>query len=320
MKISKEIKVGVLGLVGLVILYYGFNFLKGTEIFSSTKEYKLTFKDAMGLEVSNTVNYKGVVVGRVSKVTPDYKGEKIDVIITLKNLVEVSENSEIILADDGLIGGKLLILDTKPGKPLPPGSTIKTKTEMGLLSSVSDMVDPTLRKADSLLITLNIVAKEFENSGQALKILLASATQSTTGLNGIMASNSKNLNAITGNAAILTADLNRVVKSLDQQLKPILANMNSFTDSLSTIELASTMDKLDHTMANFQSIVNDINNGKGTIGKLTSDESFYNNLNNTAESLNLLMIDLQKNPRRYVHFSLFGGKDKSKTAPEVIEE
>lgn len=301
-----------MGIIGLVLLYYGFNFLKGSDIFSSTKDYRLTFKDVMGLEVSNTVNYNGVVVGRVSSVTPDYENDRVNVVISLKKEVKITDQSEILLADDGLVGGKMLILKINPGDPLPPDSPVKSGVQVGLLGSVTEMLDPTLEKVDSLLFTLNIVAREFQHSGDALKTLLASATQSTAGLNAIMASNSKNLNAITGNAAVLTADLNRVVKDLDSQLKPILANATQFTDSLSTLQLASTMEKLDATIANFQGIVSEINAGKGTIGKLTSNDSLYLNLNNTAESLNKLMVDLKENPKRYVHFSLFGRKDKAK--------
>ena len=320
MKISKEVKVGILGIIGLVLLYYGFNFLKGSDIFSSTKDYRLTFKDVMGLEVSNTVTYNGVVVGRVASVTPDYENDQVNVIVSLKKEVKITDQSVILLADDGLVGGKLLVLRINPGNPLPPDSPVKTGVQTGLLGSVTDMLDPTLEKVDSLLLTLNVVAKEFQHSGDALKTLLASATQSTAGLNAIMASNSKNLNTITGNAALLTADLNRVVKDLDSQLKPILANASQFTDSLSTLQLASTMDKLDATIASFQEIVGEINSGNGTIGKLTSNDSLYTNLNNTAESLNKLMVDLKENPKRYVHFSLFGRKDKTKKEEEPAEQ
>jgi phospholipid/cholesterol/gamma-HCH transport system substrate-binding protein len=308
MNISKEVKVGILGIIGLVLLYYGFNFLKGTDIFSSTKEYKLIFKDVMGLEVSNTVSYNGVQVGRVSSVTPNYEKDEVDVVVALKKEVTVTDQSEMILADDGLVGGKILILKINPGQPLAANSLIKSKVQPSLLGSVTEVLDPTMQKVDSLMSNLIGLVVEFKHSGDALKVLLASATQTTTGLNGMVASNSKNLNTITGNAALLTADLNRVVKDLDAQLKPILANATKFTDSLSTIELASTMTKLDATIGEFQGIVAEINNGKGTIGKLTSNDSLYTNLNNTAESLNKLMVDLKENPKRYVHFSLFGRK------------
>lgn len=316
MRISKEVKVGLLGIVGLVLLYYGFNFLKGSDIFSSTRNYKLEFDDVMGLEVSNTVTYKGVVVGRVTAVAPNYEKNNVDVEVSLKKDVQVTDKSKIALADAGILGGKVLVLDIQPGKLLPADSKIETNVEGSLMATFSEKLDPTLKKVDSLLTTLNVVSKEFEHSGEALKVLLASATQSTAGLNGIMAANSKNISAVTGNAAVLTQNLNSVVKSLDQQLKPILANAGSFTDSLKTMELASTMAKLDKTVASFQSIVSQINKGEGTIGKLTANDSLYMNLNNTAESLNKLMVDLKEHPKRYVHFSLFGRKDKSNKKEE----
>lgn len=312
MNISKEVKVGLLGIVGLVLLYYGFNFLKGSDIFSSTKDYRLTFKDVMGLEVSNPVSYKGVVVGRVQKITPDYDSDKVDVVVALKKEVKITDKSEMILADDGLVGGKVLILKINPGAPLAANSEVPTKVEMGLMASITEKLDPTLKNVDSLMSTLNVVVKQFENSGEALKTLLASATQSTTGLNGIMASNSKNLNTITGNTAVLTAELNKVIKDLDSQLKPILANTTSITDSLKVVQLAATVQNLNGTIAELQGVVRDINAGEGTIGKLTSNDSLYNNLNNTAESLNKLLVDFKESPKRYVHFSLFGKKDKKK--------
>jgi phospholipid/cholesterol/gamma-HCH transport system substrate-binding protein len=309
---NKEVKVGVLGIVGLVLLYYGFTFLKGSNIFSSTKDYRLTFSDVMGLEVSNTVSFKGVVVGRVAQIKPDYEKDKVDVVIALNKDVKVTDKSQIILADDGLLGGKTLILKINPGSPLAANSQIQTGVQLGLMDSVTEKLDPTLKNVDSLMYNLNKIVKEFEHSGEALKVLLSSATQSTTGLNGIMASNSKNLNVITGNAAVLTAQLNKVVTDLDNQLKPILANATSFTDSLKTMELAQTLQTVNGTVAQLQGIITEINSGQGTIGKLTSNDSLYTNLNNTAESLNSLLVDFKQSPRRYVHFSLFGKKDKDK--------
>lgn len=320
MNISKEVKVGVLGIVGLVLLYYGFTFLKGSNIFSSTKDYRLTFSDVMGLEVSNTVSYKGVVVGRVSEVKPDYEKGQVNVLIALEKDVKVTDKSEILLADDGLLGGKTLILKINPGSPLAANSEIKTGVELGLMASVTEKLEPTLKNVDSLMYNLNTIVKEFEHSGVALQTLLASATQSTAGLNGIMASNSKNLNAITGNAAVLTSQLNKVVKDLDTQLKPILANATSFTDSLKTMELAQTLQTVNGTVAQLQGIITEINAGQGTIGKLTSNDSLYTNLNNTAESLNKLLVDFRLSPRRYVHFSLFGKKDKEKDAVKPAEQ
>lgn len=312
MNISKEVRVGVLGIISLVLLYFGFNFLKGSDVLSSKREYKTTFDDVLGLEVSNTVNYRGVVVGRVIKITPNYQDKNVDVLISVKKDVKMTENSVIELADDGLIGGKLLNLVIHEGNPAKPGSGIKSEVKYGLVESMTEKLEPALGGIDTLIRSLNLIVKEFEHTGSALNTLLANATQTTTGVNSMLASNSKSLNAITGNTALLTSQLNSVVTDLDSQLKPILANTTSFSDSLKLIEIASTVQALNLTISELQSVVKDINDGEGTIGKLTANDSLYNNLNYTAESLNNLLVDFKESPKRYVHFSIFGRKDKKK--------
>lgn len=310
MNISREVKVGVLGLVALVLLYFGFNFLKGSDILSSTKEYKVTYQDVMGLEVSNTVKFKGVVVGRVIKIIPNYEKDNVDVLITVKKNVAVTDQSVAELSDDGLLGGKLINLIIKPGNTLAPESNLQSSVKLGLMDTVADKIDPALKNVDSLMRTLNVVIKEYEHSGEALKGLIAGATQTTSGVNGMLTANSKNLNVVTTNAATLTQQLNSVVGNLESQLKPILTNATSFTDSLKAVEIASTVQSLNHTISELQGVVREINNGEGTIGKLAANDSLYNNLNYTAESLNRLLVDFKESPKRYVHFSLFGRKDK----------
>lgn len=312
MNFKKEAKVGLLGLVGIVILYFGFNYLKGSDLFSTTQNYKVYYKDVLGLEVSNPVTYSGVVVGRVLGMQPDYEKDLVEVTLAIKKEVKLSTNTIALLADDGLIGGKLVKLKIFPGQKLAQGQTIKSEVETGLMDMVQTKLDPTLKNVDSLTVTLTKVVSEFAETGQALKVLLASATSSTNGVNGIIANNSKNLSAITGNAAVLTQNLNTLTKSLDAQLKPILEKTGSFTDSLSQVKLGSTVNSLNATIKDLQGVVNGINEGKGTLGKLAGNDSLYVNLDKTAASLNMLLSDMKSNPRRYVHFSLFGGKDKAK--------
>lgn len=312
MNFKKEAKVGLLGLVGIVILYFGFNYLKGSDLFSTTQNYKVYYNDVLGLEVSNPVTYSGVVVGRVLGMQPDYEKDLVEVTLAIKKEVKLSTNTIALLADDGLIGGKLVKLKIFPGQKLAQGQTIKSEVETGLMDMVQTKLDPTLKNVDSLTVTLTKVVSEFAETGQALKVLLASATSSTNGVNGIIANNSKNLSAITGNAAVLTQNLNTLTKSLDAQLKPILEKTGSFTDSLSQVKLGSTVNRLNATIKDLQGVVNGINEGKGTLGKLAGNDSLYVNLDKTAASLNMLLSDMKSNPRRYVHFSLFGGKDKSK--------
>jgi phospholipid/cholesterol/gamma-HCH transport system substrate-binding protein len=312
MNFKREAKVGLLGLIGIVILYFGFGYLKGSDLFSTTQTYKVYYKDVLGLEVSNPITYSGVVVGRVLSMKPDYEKDSVEVTLAIKKEVKLTNNTTVLLADDGLIGGKLLKLKIQPGNNAQDGQEFKGEIESGLMEMMQSKLDPTLKNVDSLTITLTKVVGEFAETGQALKVLLASATTSTAGVNGIIANNSKNLSAITGNAAVLTQNLNTLTKSLDAQLKPILEKTGTFTDSLSHVKLGSTVNSLNATINDLQGVVNGINEGKGTLGKLAGNDSLYVNLDKTAASLNMLLSDMKSNPRRYVHFSLFGGKDKTK--------
>jgi phospholipid/cholesterol/gamma-HCH transport system substrate-binding protein len=308
MDFKREAKVGLLGIIGLVILYFGFNYLKGSDLFSTTEAYHVYYKDVYGLEVSNPVTYNGVVVGRVVDLQPDYEKDIVKVQLSIKKDVRLSTNTIIYLADDGLIGGKLLKLKITPGQRLTGDSEIKGLVEQGLVQLMQDRLDPTLNNVDSLTLSLNKIVNEFANTGQALKILMANATNTTLGVNGIIASNAKGLHEITANTALLTNNLNTLTKSLDAQLKPILEKTGSFSDTLSNLKITKTVNSLNSTILDLQKVVNSINAGNGTLGKLTNDDSLYVNLDKTAANLNKLLADMKENPKRYVHFSLFGGK------------
>ena len=311
MNISKEIKVGALGVITIAILYFGFNFLKGSDLFSTTNEFDVVFDDVQGLQNSNVVTYKGVNVGRVMKIEPDQKNENIRVTLAVKKSIIVTDQTTALLSDDGLIGGKMIQLDIKPGKELADGGRLIGKQQLGLADAAIQKITPALNDVDSLVVSLTKVINDFDKSGTALKALMASATQSTAGVNELMAKNSANLSKITTNAALLTANLNDLTNKLDTQITPIIAQTGQFTSNLNKLELEKTVNNLNTTIAGLQAIMNDVNNGQGTLGKLTSDDSLYVNMDNTAAALDALLSDMKENPRRYVHFSLFGGKDKS---------
>ncbi len=310
MTIKKEIKVGLLGLVALIVFYIGFNFLKGLDLFSTVVEYQVQYNDVQGLEISNPVTYNGVNIGRVLKMTPNYKKNVVDVTLAINKKLSVSEGTIAILGENGLIGGKLIKLILGKGKKLKDGSLLASSIETGLMQNVQDKLTPTLKNVDSLLITVTSIVKEFSSTGDALKLLMANATQTTTGVNAVIGNNASNLGKITSNAALLTENLNTLSKGLDQQIKPLLIKTGTFADSLNQLQLGKTVSNLNATIKGLETIVKEINSGKGTIGKLAGDDSLYTNLDRTAASLNLLLSDMKVNPKRYVHFSLFGKKEK----------
>ncbi|GAB3512086.1 MlaD family protein [Emticicia fontis] len=310
---KKEVKVGLLGIVTFTIFYLGFNFLKGLDVFRTENEYNAYYSNVEGLQTSNPVMYNGVTIGRVVEVTPEQNQNRVKVLLAIKRDIVLNDNSVAVLSDNGLLGGKMIKLLIQSGKPLKDEEDLKSAIEGGLMSGLSEKASPVLKNADSLIVTLTTIVKQFDQTGVALKALVANANQATTGVNAVVASNAKNLSAITANAATLTSNLNGLATNLDSQIKPILQKTNTFADSLNAIRLGQTVAQLNNSVASLQGILKDINQGKGTLGKLTSDDSLYVNLDRTAANLAALMADLKANPKRYVHFSLFGGKkDKEK--------
>ena len=307
---KKEVKVGLLGIIALAIFYLGFNFLKGLDVFRTENEYFTFYQNAEGLQTSNPVMYNGVTVGRVVLVEPEQDKNRVRVMLAIQRKIKVSDKTTAVLADNGLLGGKMVKLLINAGQDLADEGTIESSIEKGMLGSVTDKLTPTLKNVDSLLTTTTAIIKQFDQTAVALKTLMASATQTTAGVNGIVAANSKNLSAITANAAVLTANLNTLSNNLDAQIKPILQKTSTFTDSLNAMRLGQTVSQLNSSIAGLQGIVKEINQGKGTLGKLAKDDSLYVNLDRTAANIALLMSDLKANPKRYVHFSLFGKKDK----------
>jgi phospholipid/cholesterol/gamma-HCH transport system substrate-binding protein len=321
MKFSNEAKVGILGTFTLGILYLGFNFLKGSDVFSTQNEYYAVYDNVDGLQPSNAITLNGLNVGIVKKIDIlQDKGNQLKVTFTVKKDILLTDKSEALLADAGLLGGKKIILNIKPGATLEEDSKMISGIQNGLMKTVGDKASPVLQNADSLILTLNKVVKQFDNTGAVLKLLIANANQTTGGVNAVLASNSKNLSAITGNAATLTSNLNTLAGNLsitEKQIAPILANVNTLTsktntlaDSVAALQLGRTVNELNQSVASLQLILKEVNAGKGTLGKLTKDQSLYSNLDSTAASLNNLLTDFKANPKRYVHFSLFGGKKK----------
>lgn len=307
---KKEVKVGLLGIIAFAIFYLGFNFLKGLDVFRTENEYYTYYANAEGLQPSNPVMYNGVTVGRVVIVEPEQAKNRVKVMLAIQRQIKVSDKTIAVLTDNGLLGGKMIKLLINAGKDLADEATLESTVEKGMIGSVTDKLTPTLSKVDSLMVTTTAIIKQFDQTAVALKALMASATQTTNGVNGIVAANSKNLLGITANAAILTANLNGIANNLDAQIKPILQKTNTFTDSLNAMRLGETVVQLNNSIAGLQGIIKEVNQGKGTLGKLAKDDSLYVNLDRTAANIALLMADMKANPKRYVHFSLFGKKEK----------
>ncbi|AQG81889.1 MlaD family protein [Spirosoma montaniterrae] len=308
MKISQEVKVGLLGVVALLMLYFGFNFLKGSDFFSSTSKYKVVYDNIDGLTASNPVRINGLVVGQVKSIDIlQDQNNKLLVTLELKKEIVVTQGTQAILADDGLLGGKSIRLAVAPGKPqLKDGGMLIATKETGIANLVREKTLPVLANVDSLTYQLNKIVKQFDQTGLVLNRTLTTANAAVGTLDLTIAENRAGLKATLANVNRLSASLIETEK----QLKPILAKADNLADSLQSLQLKQTLGNVNKTVDNLQKLLAGIQQGRGSLGKLTSDEQLYTNVNATTASLEKLLTDLRENPKRYVHFSLFGRKDK----------
>ena len=299
MKITKEIKIALVAIVSIVLLFFGMNFLKGMTLFSSGNSYYITFKDISGLSSSSPIFANGYRVGVVKDVSFDYENNG-DVVVEfmVDDDLQIPRGSTAEIVSDlmGNVKMNLLLADNSRDF-VAMGDTIMGVINSGMLGKAKDMIpviEKMLPKLDSILVNINMLLSD-PNIGRTL-----GNVQKTT----------ENLTVTTQQLNALMANVNKDVPGLMGKASGLLDNANNLTANLAAVDVASTVAKVDQTLANVQQLTSKLNNNKGTLGLLMNDETLYNNLTNTVLSADSLLINLREHPKRYVHFSLFGKKDK----------
>ncbi|MBR1498167.1 MAG: MCE family protein [Bacteroidaceae bacterium] len=291
-----EVKIGLTGVIALVALYLGINFLKGVNLFKSNEVYYITFSNTKGLAKSSAVYADGFKVGIVSDITYDYQhpGEVVVEVSADKGL-RIPKGSSAQL-DEAVLGGCTLnmLLATNLTEAYHPGDTIRGNDVSGLMAKVGGMVpqlEQVVAKVDTLVATLNLLLSN------------------------------PNLPLIIQNAELVTENLNKSTEQLNTLLRNDIPKMTGtftragenvaqLTDKMNQLDLQATLDSVNQTISSVHSMMEQIQNPNGTLGKLMSDPSVYDNLNHTVQSADSLVTDLKAHPKRYVHFSVFGKKDK----------
>ncbi|TGE19305.1 MlaD family protein [Hymenobacter elongatus] len=315
---SKEIKVALLGIVALAALYIGFSFLKGSNLLSSDRTYFAKYDNVDGLTVGNPVILNGVKVGQVKnmELIPEERN-RIKVSLELQKGITVGDSTVASLSGS-LLGSKTITLFLgKNSKVYEGGQELKSYTVASITDAFQAKALPVLGTVDSTLIKVNsFLSKEARVSLQAT---LLNAQGSTEALKNLLIMNQRNINQITTNMAKLTSDLNTTSKKFDR----IAANFAVLSDSLKSAPVGPAMRKLNATMTEAQTAMTGVNKAltdqKGSLGKLINDTLLYNNLNSTARSSDALLKDFKANPKRYVHFSVFGGGAKEKKTKTEVE-
>ena len=307
---SNELKVGFLALLAFLILYFGFNFLKGNDVFSSARIYYVEYENVDGLMVSNQVMVNGIEVGKVKKVEiQPSKANKILVTLRLSQDIVIPDKTVAVLSDGALLGGKIIRLRLEGKGNLAEDSFLKGETEVGVTALLKERAIPVIANADSLLVSFRQISTKFDHTGTYLNTLLKTSNETVSNINGsvngVVADNRANIAQISSNMKTLSSDLIETEK----QLRPLLTKFNTVADSLNALKLGKTLKEVDATVVSLKKIVQGLERGEGTAGKLIKNDSLYLGLNKTLLDLDKLLLDFRLQPKRYIGISVFGKKN-----------
>jgi phospholipid/cholesterol/gamma-HCH transport system substrate-binding protein len=316
LKITREIKVAVLVILSIVLFYWGFVFLKGRNLFDNSNKLYAVYDNVAGLVVSAPVTINGLNIGKVNTIEmlPDGK-MKVELVISNEQ-IQIAKSSIAQIKDSGLIGGReiAIINNFSDTNYVESGDTLKTSDKLGLtaelanqIGPVKDKVEVLLENANKLIENLNATLdastqQKLKSAIASLEVTMAEFSQTSKSINGILAENKTKLNTTLTN------------------FEKTSSNLNSMSSSLEKADLGATVKKLEATLTSVNGMMTNLEQGKGSMGKLLSDDAMYTNLTKTSKELELLLQDLRLNPTRYVNVSVFGKKNKPYIAPttEII--
>ncbi|MGN9178568.1 MlaD family protein [Segatella copri] len=299
MKLTKEIKIALVAIVGILVMYFGINFLKGMNLFSTNNAYYMTFDDIQGLGASTPIYADGYKVGTVDGLEYDYKENgpikvKVDIIKDLR--IPQGSKAEIVKDLMGNLQVNLLLANN-PRERVEPGGIIPGAVNGGMMDKAANLVpvvEKMLPKLDSILTSVNA--------------LLADPA---------LAASLHNVETITSNLTVSTRELNTLMAGLNKQVpgmigkaNGVLDNTNRLTANLASLDVQGTLNKVNQTLESAHQFTEKLNSNQGSLGLLMNDTKLYDNLTSTMSHADSLVIDLKAHPKRYVHFSVFGRKDK----------
>ncbi|RZK48681.1 MAG: MCE family protein [Pedobacter sp.] len=311
MKIKNETKVGVLAAVAITLLIIGYNFLKGNSIFSDETVFYARYTQVDGLNVSKPVLINGFQIGRVDDLKLQPNGTIIAK-LKIKGEYEIPTNSIARLESTDLLGGKAIVMELGNSQIYAKdGDTLNSNVEKGLMESVQPVqkkAEQIIAKMDSILTSVNSILnpnfqRNVDKSFTSIAATLESLEATSKKVDALVGSESGKLAAILSNVEQITSNF----KNNGAKIDAIMSNLHKVSDQAAALNFKQTVDQANQAMSDLQAIVAELKAGKGSMGKLLNDEELYKNLSNASKNLDNLIIDLKANPKRYVHFSVFGG-------------
>lgn len=294
--ITKEVRIGIAGIIALCVLVYGINYLKGINMFKPSSYFYVKFKNVNGLAKSSPVFADGVRVGIVRDIYYDYnQAENVVVEVELDTELRIPKGSSAELTSELMGGVRMdILLANNPREKYAIGDTIPGKLNNGMMESVAALmpqIEQMLPKLDSIMTSLNTILGD-----QSIPATLHSVEKMAA-----------NLEVTSGQLKVL---MGIDIPQLTGKLNTLGDNFISISDNLKKIDYANTFNEIEQTLANVKIVTEKLNSKDNTVGLLLNDPQLYNNLNATTANAASLLEDLKEHPKRYVHFSLFGKKEK----------
>jgi phospholipid/cholesterol/gamma-HCH transport system substrate-binding protein len=308
MKLSKELKVGLFMVVTITLLYFGFNFLKGIDFFSTSNKYFVVYKNVDKLTESNQVFLNGYAVGRVSHIEIEQRKNRV--------LVELDINSDIVLTDSTvallngeLLGGRFIQLNVGPGVRLKPKDTIRSEVAKGIL----DFAEPVATNLQTTLKNLNTILEALARNTKRLDTIFIRFQTTPALLNRTLNTANSNIDELSTTFKDVAANLNGTLT----ELKPTLSNFKTLSDSLKMIELNGTINKAQQSLTRLNETLSKLSKGDNTASKLLTEDSLYVNLNKLLQSVDSLADHFNQNPK---HFLAPLGKSQKKIERDLKKQ
>jgi len=308
MKFKKEIKVGFLAIVGLIMSVFSYNYLKGINLFEKNRNFKIIYTKVDGLSVSNPVTLNGLKIGNVKRIKFNpLNSKELIVDVVIENDIKFPKTSIAELYETGLIGGKAIAIipDYMNDSTIASdGDFLKGVNKPGLTELVNQILPQVQLQLEGVMKNAEIVFKNINNlfdeeTKKELKYSIQNFSLLTSNLNDTSKNISDLINKNSNNFSSAILDFKNASK-----------NIRSISDSISGKEITNITNNLNELLNNLKIISNNLNNSKGSIGKLINDDSIYSNLEKASNELNILIEDIKINPGRYIKFSVFGRKNK----------
>lgn len=310
MKVSREIKTAVLVITSIILFIWGYSFLKGKNLFDNSNKLFVVYENVAGLTTSAPVTLNGLIIGKVNSITINPDG-KLLVELHITTDFPISKSSIAEIYDSGLVGGRQIAI--KPNfldkNYTVSGDYLQASSKLGLTDALAQQLEPLQAKIQELLENADVL---FTNVNDILD------TQTRQNLKSSIAS----LNATLSEFSVASKNVNELLAENKSKLNNTLKNVDkvsgnfaTISDSLAKVNLGQTVKNLEKTLAKVDKIMAELEQGKGTMGKLIKDETMYTNFSKTSKELELLLQDVRLHPIRYVNVSLFGKKNKPYVAP-----